>query len=62
VENVEDLRTLTELQCDMAQGFLFARPMPVGKFIEHLSGLPIRESSHAQDHFRAEQPLLTKSA
>jgi len=32
VETQEDLRELTKMNCDTAQGFLFAEPMPAGKF------------------------------
>jgi two-component system, cell cycle response regulator len=32
VETSEDLRELINMNCDTAQGFLFAEPMPVGKF------------------------------
>jgi EAL domain-containing protein (putative c-di-GMP-specific phosphodiesterase class I) len=32
VETPEDLRELINMQCDTAQGFLFAEPMPAGKF------------------------------
>jgi len=38
VENVEDLRTLIELGCQSAQGFLFAKPMNPVRFIEMLGG------------------------
>src|SRR5262249_52684598 len=36
VEEPEDLRSLIEMGCDVAQGFLFARPMPVEQFAELL--------------------------
>ncbi|HEY6254404.1 MAG TPA: EAL domain-containing response regulator [Xanthobacteraceae bacterium] len=38
VENVEDLRTLMDLGCHTAQGFLFAQPMGSGSFIKTLLG------------------------
>jgi len=38
VENVEDLRTLIELGCHTAQGFLFSRPMDSLSFIKMLRG------------------------
>ncbi|MGB6755818.1 MAG: EAL domain-containing protein [Xanthobacteraceae bacterium] len=31
VSNETDLKTLTELDCDLAQGFLFGKPMTVGE-------------------------------
>lgn len=37
VENIQDLRALIELQCDMAQGFLFARPRSPVAFLNSLS-------------------------
>ena len=37
VENVQDLRTLIGLRCDMAQGFLFARPRSPAAFLNVLS-------------------------
>jgi EAL domain-containing protein (putative c-di-GMP-specific phosphodiesterase class I)/FixJ family two-component response regulator len=38
VENVEDLRTLIDLDCHSAQGFLFSRPMDPLSFITMLRG------------------------
>lgn len=38
VENVEDLRTLIDLGCHTAQGFLFAEPMGSMRFLEMLLG------------------------
>jgi EAL domain-containing protein (putative c-di-GMP-specific phosphodiesterase class I)/CheY-like chemotaxis protein len=32
VERIEDLRALVDMQCDSAQGFLLARPMPPDEF------------------------------
>ena len=37
VENIQDLRTLIALQCDTAQGFLFARPRSPVAFLNVLS-------------------------
>jgi EAL domain-containing protein (putative c-di-GMP-specific phosphodiesterase class I) len=34
VENADDLRVLIEMQCDTAQGFLFAKPMPFDQFVK----------------------------
>lgn len=36
VETIEDVRYLTELGFDTAQGYFFARPMPFGDFVEFL--------------------------
>jgi EAL domain-containing protein (putative c-di-GMP-specific phosphodiesterase class I) len=36
VETAEDLRALIEMQCDTAQGFLFAKPMPADKLASTL--------------------------
>ncbi len=38
VENVEDLRTLMDLGCHTAQGFLFAEPMGSARFLAMLRG------------------------
>jgi EAL domain-containing protein (putative c-di-GMP-specific phosphodiesterase class I) len=38
VENVEDLRTLIDLGCHTAQGFLFAKPMDSVSFVQMLLG------------------------
>jgi EAL domain-containing protein (putative c-di-GMP-specific phosphodiesterase class I)/FixJ family two-component response regulator len=46
VENVEDLRTLIELGCHSAQGFLFAKPMDSVHFVKMLLGRS--EDSKAQ--------------
>lgn len=40
VENVNDLRTLIDLRCDVAQGYLFAKPMPSDAFVKFLSDRP----------------------
>jgi EAL domain-containing protein (putative c-di-GMP-specific phosphodiesterase class I)/CheY-like chemotaxis protein len=37
VEALDDLQCLTELNFDTAQGFLFARPMPAGAFLDLLA-------------------------
>ena len=34
VENADDLRVLIEMRCDTAQGFLFAKPMPLDQFVK----------------------------
>ena len=36
VEEREDLRSLIEIGCDTAQGFVFARPMPAEQFAQML--------------------------
>ena len=39
VENAEDLRTLIDMKCDTAQGFLFAKPMPFEEFANKMRPL-----------------------
>jgi EAL domain-containing protein (putative c-di-GMP-specific phosphodiesterase class I)/CheY-like chemotaxis protein len=51
VESVEDLRTLIELGCQSAQGFLFAKPMNPVSFVEILRGRP-DESGRQRGHLR----------
>lgn len=36
VENIEDLRTLIEMRCDTAQGYLFAKPMEAKSLLDML--------------------------
>ena len=38
VTNAEQLRIVTDLGCDYAQGFHFARPMGAGMFADYLRG------------------------
>jgi EAL domain-containing protein (putative c-di-GMP-specific phosphodiesterase class I)/ActR/RegA family two-component response regulator len=38
VENIDDLRALIAMRCDVAQGYLFAKPMPSEVLIKFLSG------------------------
>src|SRR6185436_19492419 len=33
LENVDDIRTIRDMGCDVGQGYYFARPMPKSKFI-----------------------------
>jgi len=42
VEEKEDLRVLVELGYDVAQGFLFAKPMPSGDFVGLLASRAAR--------------------
>jgi EAL domain-containing protein (putative c-di-GMP-specific phosphodiesterase class I) len=46
VENVEDLRTLIDLGCHSAQGFLFAKPMDSLSFIRMLLGHAAETKPH----------------
>jgi diguanylate cyclase (GGDEF)-like protein len=50
VETVDQMRTLVQLGCERAQGFLFARPMPAADFVEFIA---------AQ---RADHPSLARHA
>ncbi len=49
-EGVEDVRTLellAKLNCDVVQGYLFAKPLPLGEFYQWVSGVrtkPVSES------------------
>jgi EAL domain-containing protein (putative c-di-GMP-specific phosphodiesterase class I) len=49
VENVEDVRTLIELGCQSAQGFLFAKPMNPVRFVEMLGGRPDESTRQCGD-------------
>jgi EAL domain-containing protein (putative c-di-GMP-specific phosphodiesterase class I)/FixJ family two-component response regulator len=49
VENVEDLRTLIDLGCHSAQGFLFAKPMDSLSFIKMLLGRAAETKPHGGD-------------
>jgi EAL domain-containing protein (putative c-di-GMP-specific phosphodiesterase class I)/CheY-like chemotaxis protein len=51
VENVGDLRTLIELGCQSANGFLFAKPMNPVSFVKLLRG-PSRESTSQCEDLR----------
>ena len=55
VENVQDLRTLIGMQCDAAQGFLFAKPMSCKDFLENL--FP-RADARTDELDHADAPLL----
>jgi EAL domain-containing protein (putative c-di-GMP-specific phosphodiesterase class I)/FixJ family two-component response regulator len=48
VETVDDLRTVMELGCHSAQGFLFAQPMGSGSFIKMLLGRSETTAKSAQ--------------
>jgi EAL domain-containing protein (putative c-di-GMP-specific phosphodiesterase class I)/ActR/RegA family two-component response regulator len=45
VEETADLRALVEMGCDVAQGFLFAKPMPADQFVRFLTSPPGRSSN-----------------
>jgi hypothetical protein len=55
VEKIEDLRTLIELGCHSAQGYLFARPMDPVSFINMLRGHSA-ESSRPRDDLSDDAP------
>jgi EAL domain-containing protein (putative c-di-GMP-specific phosphodiesterase class I)/CheY-like chemotaxis protein len=40
VDDAKDLRTLVEIGCDMAQGYIFAKPMPLESLIKSLGVRP----------------------
>jgi EAL domain-containing protein (putative c-di-GMP-specific phosphodiesterase class I)/CheY-like chemotaxis protein len=62
VEEREDLRSLIEIGCDTAQGFLFARPMPAEQFAQMLQRgepvLPLEKSAQPTDG----KPTLVRRA
>jgi EAL domain-containing protein (putative c-di-GMP-specific phosphodiesterase class I)/ActR/RegA family two-component response regulator len=62
VEEREDLRSLVEIGCDTAQGFLFARPMPAEQFAQMLQRgepvLPLEQSAQPTDG----KPTLVRRA
>jgi EAL domain-containing protein (putative c-di-GMP-specific phosphodiesterase class I) len=49
VENIDDLRTLIELGCHSAQGFLFAKPMDPVSFVNMLQSPPVESRRHHGD-------------
>jgi EAL domain-containing protein (putative c-di-GMP-specific phosphodiesterase class I) len=62
VETVEDLHALMSMKCDMAQGFLFARPLPAGAFV---SAALARSPSVMREQFAVsadEDPPLAQTA
>jgi EAL domain-containing protein (putative c-di-GMP-specific phosphodiesterase class I) len=58
VENCEDFRDLIEMRCDMAQGFLFAKPMPPDLFVEKVIGPAADLRASAQTTRPGCQPQL----
>jgi EAL domain-containing protein (putative c-di-GMP-specific phosphodiesterase class I)/CheY-like chemotaxis protein len=46
VEETTDLRALIEMGCDIAQGFLFAKPMPADQFVEFLTSSAGRSANN----------------
>ena len=49
VETEEELKTLTVLRCEYAQGFYFAKPMPLEQLCEGPFGISRNEQSAAMD-------------
>lgn len=45
VETREQMEELREIECDYAQGYYFARPMPIKVFEESISKIPVTEKS-----------------
>ena len=63
VENVDELRTLIDMRCDTAQGFLFARPMPLRTLISALAPTATSNERPASVHRMAtERPKLAMTA
>jgi EAL domain-containing protein (putative c-di-GMP-specific phosphodiesterase class I)/CheY-like chemotaxis protein len=46
VEEPADLRALIQMGCDVAQGFLFAKPMPADQFVEFLTSSANRPANN----------------
>jgi EAL domain-containing protein (putative c-di-GMP-specific phosphodiesterase class I)/CheY-like chemotaxis protein len=46
VEEAADLRALIEMGCDVAQGFLFAKPMPADQLVEFLTSSADRSADN----------------
>jgi EAL domain-containing protein (putative c-di-GMP-specific phosphodiesterase class I)/CheY-like chemotaxis protein len=57
VEDTVDLRTLIDLRCDMAQGFLFAAPMPADQLAHFLRYSPGRAPRAEIAAHSASRPL-----
>jgi EAL domain-containing protein (putative c-di-GMP-specific phosphodiesterase class I) len=56
VETVEQRAMLARLNCDAAQGYLFARPMPADEFAELL-----RATGRTHHRAYSEEPLLERA-
>ena len=57
VENVSDLQTLIGLRCDVAQSYLFAKPMPSDAFVKFLFGRSNGSTDDATLHAETGLPL-----
>jgi EAL domain-containing protein (putative c-di-GMP-specific phosphodiesterase class I)/CheY-like chemotaxis protein len=57
VERIEDLRVLVGMGCDLAQGYLFARPMHPDNLTKFLASRP-HGSQFAAHHLEAPEPAL----
>lgn len=49
VEKPEDLKTLIDLRCDMAQGYLFGKPVPPEKFVEQNGSCASQNETDSSD-------------
>lgn len=38
VENIEQVKVLRTMGCDIAQGYYYAKPMSTNEFIKHIRG------------------------
>jgi EAL domain-containing protein (putative c-di-GMP-specific phosphodiesterase class I) len=49
VETANDLRALMAMGCDMAQGFLFAKPMTLDAFAKTLTAQPTQSTKQSSE-------------
>lgn len=57
LESVVDLKTLIELRCDVAQGFLFAKPMPSDALVRCLTGRSNESTGDVTSNASRDKPL-----
>ena len=56
IDNVEDLRSVIQMGCDTAQGFLFARPMPPDEFVKKIIAQSLESAKHFLTPSSAAEP------
>jgi EAL domain-containing protein (putative c-di-GMP-specific phosphodiesterase class I) len=45
IEHPGQLAALRDMQCDLGQGFLFARPLPMDELVRHLGGAGVPQGA-----------------